>query len=322
MNINLVENIELVHGAAEVCAGEDGFSLARMTEELLTFYSFSEAQEIRASCPSGVRICFNSNTSFVAMRISYGRLARAIFAVELVVDGTEVLTFAPETPENGLTFTTELPAGGERRIEIFLPHLCECQVNELIIEDGATLTPVKYPGKRIIFIGDSITQGMTSSSPLKSYTSRLAAKLDWDFHNISVGGAIMKQEVGRMAEKIKWDLAILAYGVNDFAQSRPLDEFIADTVGMLRYLCQRKKSVVWLITPIPCPAVPPVNTQGLKIDDYRKALTDAATEFDNVRVVDGTELVPDDKKYFDDDGVHPNDLGMASYADVMFKKMS
>lgn len=75
MKINLVDHIELVHGAAEVVAAENGFTFLRMSSPLTEFYSYSEAAEIRANCASGVRICFRSNTPFVAMQLSYGRPA-------------------------------------------------------------------------------------------------------------------------------------------------------------------------------------------------------------------------------------------------------
>lgn len=321
MNIDLLENIELVHGAAEVYASEEGFSFVRMTPEILDFYGQSEATETRANCSSGVRICFNSNTSFIAMRLSYGRSTRPVYAVDIVLDDTELLTFSPDNPGDGFSFTAELSAGGERRIEIHLPHLCESVLNELIIEDGATLTPVTYPDHRIIFIGDSITQGMTTTSPTHAYATQLAKLLESDFHNISVGGAAMKQEIGEMALGLEWNTAFVAYGVNDCAQSRSLEGFAADTVGMLRHLSERENALIYLLTPIPWLVAPPVNALGLTLADYRKTLCEVAADFKSVKVIDGLKLVPDKAAYFAD-GCHPNDYGMEIYATSLFKQLT
>lgn len=318
MEINLLDHIELVHGAAEVVVGENGFSLLRMTRRLSDFYSYSEAAEIRANCPSGVRICFRSDTSFIGMRLNYGRPARKIYAVDLIIDGIERLTFAPQDIEHGFAFNAELPAGGaEHSIEVHMPHLCECTVEELIIEDGATLAPLKFTGGRMIFLGDSITQGMTSSSPARAYASLLAAGLKRDFHNICVGGAVMRREVGKMALDLSWKTAVAAFGVNDCSQQRALEEFTADTRGMFEALTSRSEANVYALTPIPWPASPP----DRKLEDFRDAIRVAARHFERVQVIEGTELVPNDARYFVD-GCHPNDAGMQAYAENLLEQIS
>ncbi len=318
MEINLVENIGLVHGVSEVVAGEDGFVFSRMTRELLEFYSYSEAAEIRAHCTSGVRICFNSNTSFVAMRLNYGRRAREIFAVDMVVDGMERLTFTPGSAEETFAFSAEMPlGGGSHTIEIHLPHLCDCMVEALCIEDGATLEPVKYNGGRIIFLGDSITQGMTSSSPVRAYDALLAAGLGRDFHNICVGGATMQREVGQLALDLSWKTAVVAFGVNDCAQKRPLEEFSADAKALFEALCKRDGAIIYALTPIPWPAGPEFNN----LEEFREAIRKTVRDLPQVRLIEGRELVPNEDRYFID-GCHPNDSGMQLYAENLLAKIN
>jgi lysophospholipase L1-like esterase len=318
MKINLVDRIELVHGASEVIAGENGFTPVRMTRDLAEFYNYSEAAEIRANCPSGVRVCFRSDTSFVGMRLNYGRTARKIYAVDLIIDGIERLTFTPQNIEHGFAFNAELPAGGaEHSIELHLPHLCECAVDELVIEDGAMLAPLKYSGGRMIFVGDSITQGMSSTSPARAYPALLAAGLKRDFHNIGVGGAVMRREVGRMALDLSWKTAVVAFGVNDCSHQRPLAEFTADTEGMFEALSSRSEAAIYVLTPIPRLTGPERN----KLEEYREMIRKAATHFDRVQVIEGCELVPNDARYFVD-GCHPNDAGMQAYAENLLEKIS
>lgn len=317
MKINLVDHIELVHGAAEVVAAENGFTFLRMSSPLTEFYSYSEAAEIRSNCASGVRICFRSNTPFVAMQLSYGRPARQIYAVDMVVDGVQRSTFAPESVEDGFAFDAELPAGGgEHTIELYLPHLCECTVLELAIADGATLEPVKYQGGRIIFLGDSITQGMTSTSPLRSYSAMLSAGLKRDFHNICVGGAVMRQEVGRMALDFSWNTAVVAFGVNDCSQKRPLEDFTADTRGLLEALTSREGASIYMLTPIPWLSGP----EGNNLEEYREIIRKVAADFDQVTVIEGTDLVPAESEYLAD-GCHPNDTGMQVFAENLLAKI-
>ncbi|MFA7231449.1 MAG: SGNH/GDSL hydrolase family protein [Victivallaceae bacterium] len=319
MEINVLEKIELVCGAAGVEVGEDGFTLSRMTPELTELYSYSEAAEIRASCPSGIRIAFVSNTSFVAMQVKYGRKVRERFAIDIVVDRVQRMTFNPSEETEIFSFSTEIPGAGDKRIEIFLPVMVECTVQALEIEDGASLATVEEVD-RMMFIGDSITQGIEVTAPALAYPAQVAAALEKDFHNIAVGGAKMNANVGKLALDLKWKTAFVAFGINDFNQSRPLAEFTAETEGLLKHLSSRKRAKIYVITPLPWAGRTTPNELGLSPEDYRQAIRDAAGKITGVKVIEGAELVPDDAALYVDN-VHPNDSGMTLLAEKLLEKI-
>ena len=50
-----------------------------------------------------------------------------------------------------------------------------------------------------------------------------------------------------------------------------------------------------------------------RFDAVRTLIKTEATK-NNVRVIDGDPLVPHTPKFFNEDGVHPNDLGFLQYA--------
>ena len=161
---------------------------------------------------------------------------------------------------------------------------------------------------------------MTVSSPFLAYPAQVAAALNKDFHNIAVGGATMDRQVGKLALDIEWNTAFVAFGVNDFAQNRRLDDFAADAEQMLNHLSTRKDAAIYLITPITWFGRREPNTLGIQLEEYRGVLKTVAAGFKNVCLIDGTQLVPDDPAYFVDN-IHPNDKGSIILAKNLLQKI-
>ncbi len=320
MALNIAALPGLIHGAAAWDVDDQGWILSRMTPELTAFFQEDENSAIRAACSSGVRIAFRSNTGALAMRLRYLREARPVYAADIRVDRETVLTFAPEPGEKEYAFFTELPGSGEREIEIHLPHLCEIRLQELALENGCTLRPAKRHAERWLFLGDSITQGMTTSCPTAAYPARIAAARNADFVNLAVGGATLHRELGPLAAKYAWNNAVVAFGVNDYHLGRPLEQFRDDCRKLLRSLRRRRSAQVRLITPIPWLRDPGKNSNGHTLEDFRRTLCEAAEDCESVTVVDGRALVPAEESCFAD-GLHPNDRGMAFFAENLLRQL-
>jgi len=313
-------NPEYVYGSFSTEKKERGIFFHRMTPELEDFYRYSEAAEIRAMNTSGVRICFLSDTSSLSISASFGRVSRNIYSFDIIA-GNEMITLKPdqEKPET-FSLAAALPGIGLRRIEIFLPNMAETFMESVEIDEGSKIMPVSRPERKWLFLGDSITQGMTVSSPSLSYAARTARALECDWQNIAVGGAVMRQEVGEMALALEWDNVSIAYGVNDFAQNIPIEQLVDNTKGLLHALTSRKDSEIFLITPVPWVGRTEPNTLGLHLEEYRKAIADTASSFSSVTVINGLEILPDDSKYFVDN-IHPNDDGMKEYSAWLLEKV-
>ncbi|MFA6290257.1 MAG: SGNH/GDSL hydrolase family protein [Victivallales bacterium] len=320
MKPDLLSNIDYVSGAAGVKETESGFYASRMTSRLMQHYSATEAEEIRAMNNSGIRVTFISDTSFIEMKLVFGRYSRPIFNTDIVVDRFQKMTFGPQEYCGEFSFNAEFNGKGMKQIEIHLPNQCETTVAGMEIEDGCLVNPAQTVRPGLIFIGDSITQGMAISSPSLTYPAQVATALNKDFHNIAVGGATMDGRVGKLALDIEWNTAFVAFGVNDFNQNRKLSDFSADTEQMLNYLSMRKDSQIYLITPIPWAGRSEPNSLGLQLEEYRRMLKTVAAGFKNVCLINGTQLVPDDSSYFVDN-IHPNDKGMGIYAKKLLQKI-
>ena len=117
-------------------------------------------------------------------------------------------------------------------------------------------------------------------------------------------------------KEYEWDRAVLGFGVNDFNTSRPLGAYLEDMKGALLPLLSRKEAEVFLLGPIPWAGRTEPNDLGLHLDDYCEALRNLASEFPEVRFIDGRTLLPDDPAYYVD-GIHPNDSG----SELLFRNL-
>jgi lysophospholipase L1-like esterase len=320
MEIDLINNGDFVFGVASYEYSDGAYHFFRMTEALSEFYSDSEAFIIRASNTSGVRIAFVTDSEFLAMEVLYGRCSRPIFSIDIIVDGEHKMTFGPDEHVDEFSFSTELPGTGEKTVEIFLPTMAECALKGIVLEAGASLSAIPEKPAPILFAGDSITQGMTVCTPSLTYPAQVAAVMQSDFHNIAVGGATMQKELAPLLMDIDWQKVFVAFGVNDFSQSRPLDEFEDESRGMLEVLSSREDAEIFLLTPIPWALRTNANEINLKLEDYREVLRKVAKDFPKIRVIEGAKLVPDDSSYYVDN-IHPNDLGASTYADNLLAEI-
>lgn len=259
-----------------------------------------------------MRLRFRSDTSWIKACFRYGGQARPIFAADIFVDGRPAETFGPDAPTrewSGEIFRAEVRT--RREFDLWLPHVVETWVEFLEMEDGAEIEPVPAGSTTWVAAGDSITQGMAASIPSRTFSAVAARSLKFNLHNTGVGGATMEQVAGMGASLIPCSFATVAFGVNDWAHSKPGEQFEQDTVGLLSELLRGKSNLpVGLLTPLPVLERDDLASSTLRIEDFRQALRRVGERFETVTVIEGPSLVPAIADYFVD-GVHPNDRGMA-----------
>ncbi len=290
-----MKKIELTEKYYRGCA--DG--CVRMSKEMQASFNTPHNIFLRVQCQSGVRICFSTDTRELFFSMIFGDAVRQVFTSDLFIDGM-MTTLAGEGPHR-----IEL-AGGEKNITIHLPHLVLIDRVELEVNDGAEVRPLPRPEKTILFCGDSIMQGMTTTTPALAPAPRIASGLGMDFINTSFGGAKMNPEHVRLTSILPGDIMIVALGTNDSLAKKPLDVFTEDVRKSLKIFAAfagRK----YLILPIPNPGVPP----GL--DEYRRIIRTEAETYPEIRIIDGYEFYPADLEYYCDK-THPNDKGAELYA--------
>ncbi len=315
MIVDLIKNAPLFHGVAHLKQEQRGVYPSRMTQGLSDFYAASEHAFIRARSTSGVRLRMKTDSTTFRMTILFGRAARPMYKTDVRIDHQSQTLDPGENPER-LDIDLVLP-GKPVELEIALPPLVECWLQNPELDEKASVEAI--PGKnKWLFSGDSIMQGMTVTEPGKSYAAILSGKCDAEWTNISVGGAVMRGEVGSLAAEYDWDTLFIGYGINNFNQRTPLSVFRAETERYLKEV-QRKNADIFLLTPIPMLGKTR-NEDGVELEEYRKILRECAEKYPKIRVVEGERLLPADPVYYID-MIHPNDSGAALFAENLRKEM-
>jgi len=313
MELNLTQLRAITLGALDVQEVPGGFRFARMTDtQAAAFTRADEGFTLKCGTTSGIRLDFYTDSPLLALRWRDALVTctRSFCYFDVLVDG--VLTLHSGTMDcgevSGGSFCLTLPEG-MHRVQVIFPTLTNLTIAAVSLADGATVMPHRVQ-KRILFHGDSITQGYDALFPSACYAGLLAQHYDAEIVNQAIGGAFFD---GDVVERVgDFDFAVVAYGTNDW-DLLSAEQFAAGAAAFLRRFGEvYGDTPVFVILPI------------WRTDTHR---TDTAGDFMACRdliarlaraqgfhVVDDYHLLPHDARLFADGYLHPNDLGFALYA--------
>lgn len=317
MHIDLSLRPELVRGADRVENVDGRTCFHRLPPGMAPFYEAPEGRRVRLRCTAGVRLLFQTDSRFVRLGVEYGACARRLFALDIGVDNEPP---RPIGDAQGAAWSETVFEHAEKRLRrfcIWLPHCAEARLGTFEVEDGCRLEPLPMPAKTWLVLGDSISQGMTCTTPAKAVSALLAHRLGCELRNTAVGGERMQAFIGEQTRGIPADAVTIAFGTNDFNMAVGAETFAENARRLLdALLAGRPDFPVGLITPIPWAGRTEPNGKGEPLDAYRQALRAVAPDYPSVRLIEGADVLPDDAEFFVD-RVHPNDRGMARYAETL-----
>jgi len=281
----------------------------RLTERQRAWYC-AQSREFadRANCTAGVSLRFVTDAPVLRFAYEVISFCRSRNVCDLFENGvhTSSVRLADMHSRGEAVFVRE--TRGQAEIEIMLPNTCGIRLTEV---DFGCWQPAPQKEKKLLILGDSILQGINTYHPSCALGNLLAHGLDVEIVNQSVGGARFVPELLEMLD-FDPDRILVALGANDaFSGDDAYAQTIPAYFARLRELYPDKA-----IT-----AVTPVFSMRLRTDaalagrfDAVRAIIKTEAEKNNVRVIDGNPLVPHTAKFFNEDGVHPNDLGFMRYA--------
>ena len=212
-------------------------------------------------------------------------------------------------------------AGKAKRVCIHLPWSCSSDLIELSLDDGATLSPVKK-AKKILFYGDSITQGYDAVRTSNSYAAKIAANLDAEVRNKGIGGEIFRSELAALKdEDITPDMITVAYGTNDWASGVQKKEFEERSDKFFGALAKNYPDAkIFAIAPIWRADWQDIHSIG-EFFSIREHFAKIAEKYPSVTLIDGFDFLPHDTELYSDKFLHPNDEGFAHYANNLTKEL-
>lgn len=222
-------------------------------------------------------------------------------SVDLYVDGLAEAIYPIGEIEDEGTLSFDLRAG-EKQVVIYLPIDATMLAKNFEI-DADYVPAVKR--EKVLWIGDSITQGFGPMRSSHTYVSTANRILGYDILNQGIGGYVYDKNTMVDMDGYRPDKIIIAMGTNQFA---------SETMEAVEEYYQSLKAV-YGDTPVLC--ITPI-WRGDRPEQYDvfvrfcKQVREIAGQYPNVTVVDGFTLVPHISEYYRDN-LHPNCLGMELY---------
>ena len=230
--------------------------------------------------------------------------------VELYVDGLahEIFYVKDMKEEGSIRFS--LPEG-THSIMIYLAVDATLLIKNFSI-DSSYQIPVK--NTKVLWLGDSITQGYGPLRSSESYVSIANRFLDYDIINQGIGGYIYDKKSLMPMPGYTPDKIIVALGTNQYGAETMTDveEYYETLLGIYG-------------TEIPVLCISPIwrgdNLEALPVFfRFCENVKKIAGGYPNVSVIDGLTLVPHMELYYLDN-LHPNCLGTETYAANLVKEM-
>ena len=217
---------------------------------------------------------------------------------ELAIDGLiERIWYVKDLADVGkIAFT--LPEG-KKTVAVYLPADATVLIRNFTA-DAAVARPAK--GEKVLWLGDSITQGYGPLRSAMTYVSVANRLLNYDIINQGIGGYVYDKNSLMKMEGYSPDKIIVALGTNQYR---------SETTEAVEEFYQTLIRIYGEKIPVLC--VSPLwrgdNPEELpKFVGFCEEIKRIAGQYANVTVVDGFRLVPHLPEYFLDN-LHPNCLG-------------
>lgn len=313
MKLTVDDIRNITFGALRVTETDEGLTLRRHTEKQSAFWHGRREDLGRnADGAAGIRLDFYTDSKHLTLHT--GHMGKH----ELYVDGIVRSRFMVEefVKEGKLpTFHLTDPLGHEKdevRVTLCFPaHSPVNNFETIELDDGAYFRPYTY-SRKMLFIGDSITQGWNSRYDSMSYAHRVARFFDANYVNQGIGGAYFHPD-GFDRIDFDPDIVTVAYGTNDFGFYPTYDEMRKNVRAHLELIhAEYGRKKLFVLTPIWRN-----KREGKRMGNFETACAIVREEAEalGITVIDGLYLVPPIPEFFADEYLHPNDEGFSIYAE-------
>lgn len=319
------------HGVS-YCEEKDGkIYFHRFNRDLEKFYHKAEpAFDCKLLAAAGVSLRFITDSTTLLLSVDTERgSTRTYFSHDVFVNGTYYDSLANfEKKDMAGNYSVgefrlgryekifSLPAG-TKEITVLFPALVCSALCSLELDDGASFSPVRCE-KKLLALGDSITQGYDCAYPQNRYTYRTAESLGLSEHNLAIGADVFRPGAADFINEKNVSVITVAYGSNDW-NGLPWEKAKYNCEKYFEKLAATMPGVpVYVLSPVwrkDCDRV----TEYGSFDRVENLLRDICGKYPCFTFVRGFDFVPHDTDFFGDCFLHPNDRGFACYADALIK---
>ena len=333
MKLNFEQIKKITTGAVQFQC-EEGFILPkRFTSEQVELYRITNQDFYNKTfSTAGIKFSFKTDSENLYLKIkTTASSSRKYFSVDVLKDGRlidDINNFSDMVLPQNYT-QIDVPLGefsksfylgvGEKNICVHLPWSVKTEIEEISIDDNASIEGIK-PEKKLLAFGDSITHGYDALHTSGRYAAKLAHMLGAEEFNKAIGGERFFPELADIKESFTPDYITVAYGTNDW-NTIDEDTFKSKCKAFYEILSRNyPSSKIFAITPIWRKDM----NEDRKFGDFlnvEKNIKMAVENLENIAVISGFDFVPKGEKYYADLRLHPNDLGFEYYAENLYREI-
>ena len=303
-----------IHGIYEI--QRDNFF--RLPVKFAASVSEGVAKESRAG--AGVRVCFSTDSPYVAIRAKLYGFCEQPHITIVAEKGFDLYTkengiyrfhnvfYPPLDLEKEVLGITRFEDKKMRDIVINFPLGSGVTDFEIGLEKGSCTD--KFSGykneKPVVFYGSSITQGFAASRPGNIYENFISREMDIDYIDLGfAGSALGEKTIAEYISKIPMSAFVL-----DYDHNAPNTEHLKNTHNEFYKIIRKANPeipVIFVTRPDPSDSENTSKRREIIYTTYKNAKSAG----ENVFFIDGGKFFPCNLKYdCTADWCHPNDTGM------------
>jgi hypothetical protein len=295
----------------DVHSTPDGLLPLRFTERQLNVFDADPNFRVRSLSCAGVTLDVLTDAEGFELDYKIHGRARDFHFVDVCLEGTLIACHGSASPVESFSFRQDLPAsqGKLRRLTLYLPYASHVTVRRFELLKSSIAQPAPAAKKRLLCLGDSITQGMDAKHPSSTYAVLFSRALGMEFINQGLGGDCFRAESLDPEFPFTPDLITVAFGSNDWSKTALLGE-ITDNCG--EYL--RKLSGIFPKTPIV--VITPIwradrheKRPSGTLQDVIHVIEGVCAALPRIKTIRGLDLCPHLTEYMGDGRLHPSDEG-------------
>lgn len=311
----------LFHHVALVSENEGWYEPLRFSPERIADYEQNRPYAPYSRCAAGVTLEFETEADEIAfdyemLPFSAGKSLDGYSTsdvFDVYENGAYALTVSPAIHKGRFRYRKQNP--GRVRFCIYTPVGAMVRFSRFSLGD---FSPVPAPPRKLLIVGDSISQGLFGTHPSLSAAARLSRELDADLLNASIGGDCFRP--GLIPEDLPWrpDAIVVELGTNDFCFIKDRKTIEENVRGFFCDLDER-------FSHVPCVVVSPFwMTDWDELTDGRPAYTEwlkgllqeICDRVVYLHFLDGFQVIPHEYRNFCD-STHPSDDGFAAMASAI-----
>lgn len=208
-----------------------------------------------------------------------------------------------------------------KEVTIWLPYSEEIFIRSLSISDGAWFQTIPPRPKKLIFFGDSITQGVGTTLASAGYAMQTAIQLEaYEVLNQGIGSWVFNE--GSLDEECEYnaDVIITAYGTNDWSQKTKL-QYEQDMKNYLDKLIKiYPKAKIVVLSPVWRHDCDKKRYNKYDFNELFGVMENVCLNYKNIVVINGIHFIPKVTNMYAD-GLHPNDFGSMYYSKSLVKQL-